>query len=206
MSDLPDLPPIERGRYRHYKGLDYEVLGVVRHSETLQPLVLYRPLYNTSGDWVRPYAMFLERVVVDGVEQPRFACMASAVDPAQAVDEGLGHYNAQAAPLHEVQPMVLVEHDQDGRVIAGATGRMWVDCAELQQLWVDEAQRSRGLGRRILQAFERQAAASGARQVFLETFSFQAPEFYARCGYATDWVNPRFPHGIRKHHMSRDLP
>ena len=72
MSDLPDLPPIELGRYRHYKGLDYEVLGVVRHSETLEPLVLYRPLYNDSGDWVRPYAMFLETVVVDGVRRPRF--------------------------------------------------------------------------------------------------------------------------------------
>ena len=72
MSDLPDLPSIARGRWRHYKGLDYEVLGVVRHSETLEPLVLYRPLYNDSGTWVRPYAMFLEVVEVDGVKRPRF--------------------------------------------------------------------------------------------------------------------------------------
>jgi len=46
---------------------------VVRHSETLEPLVLYRPLYKRSGDWVRPYAMFFESVVIDGVLQPRFA-------------------------------------------------------------------------------------------------------------------------------------
>ena len=51
---LPPLPTIALGRWRHYKGLDYEVLGVVRHSETLEPLVLYRPLYNDSGTWVRP--------------------------------------------------------------------------------------------------------------------------------------------------------
>jgi hypothetical protein len=45
---------------------------VVRHSETLEPLVLYRPLYANRGDWVRPHAMFFETVVIDGVERPRF--------------------------------------------------------------------------------------------------------------------------------------
>lgn len=72
MDDLPALPSIALGRYRHYKGLEYEVLGVVRHSETLEPLVLYRPLYNDSGMWVRPYRMFLEQVEVNGNRQPRF--------------------------------------------------------------------------------------------------------------------------------------
>jgi len=75
MSDLPTLPPIALGRYRHYKGGEYEVLGVVRHSETLEPLVLYRPLYNDSGMWVRPYAMFLETVEVDGAMVRRFAAV-----------------------------------------------------------------------------------------------------------------------------------
>lgn len=72
MSDLAPLPEIECGRYRHYKGGEYEVLGVVRHSETLEPLVLYRPLYNDSGMWVRPLGMFFETVDVDGRSQPRF--------------------------------------------------------------------------------------------------------------------------------------
>lgn len=71
-ADLQPRPPITPGRWRHYKGLDYEVLGVVRHSETLEPLVLYRPLYKDSGTWVRPYGMFLEMVEVDGVMRPRF--------------------------------------------------------------------------------------------------------------------------------------
>lgn len=51
------------------------MLGVVRHSETLEPLVLYRPLYNDSGLWVRPYAMFFEAVDVNGVRTPRFALL-----------------------------------------------------------------------------------------------------------------------------------
>jgi hypothetical protein len=70
---LPALPPIRLGRYRHYKGGEYEVIGVARHSETREPLVVYRPLYNASGWWVRPHAMFFEDVIVDGVVTPRFA-------------------------------------------------------------------------------------------------------------------------------------
>jgi hypothetical protein len=63
---------IEPGRYRHYKGNDYEVMGVARHSETDEELVVYRPLYGERGLWVRPLAMFVETVEVDGKTQPRF--------------------------------------------------------------------------------------------------------------------------------------
>lgn len=68
----PPLPEIRLGRYRHYKGGEYEVIGVARHSETLEAMVVYRPLYNQSGLWVRPHAMFGETVQVDGQLQPRF--------------------------------------------------------------------------------------------------------------------------------------
>lgn len=78
---MPDtrLPPLiitPPGLYRHYKGMAYEVLDTVRHSETLEPLTLYRALYGECGLWVRPAAMFNETVVVDGVTQPRFAKVA----------------------------------------------------------------------------------------------------------------------------------
>lgn len=71
-DDLPPLPELPTGRYRHYKGGEYEVIGTVRHSETLEPLVLYRALYGARGLWVRPAAMFQEEVVIDGLLQPRF--------------------------------------------------------------------------------------------------------------------------------------
>ena len=77
MSDLPPLPDTPTGRYRHYKGGEYEVIGTARHSETLEPLVVYRPLYNESGLWVRPHAMFFGQVEVAGRSQPRF----TRVDP-----------------------------------------------------------------------------------------------------------------------------
>lgn len=73
MSDLPALPALQPGRYRHFKGGLYEVVEVVRSSETLQPMVLYRALYGEGGLWVRPYAMFVETVAGAQGEQPRFA-------------------------------------------------------------------------------------------------------------------------------------
>ncbi len=60
------------GRYRHYKGKDYIVLGVARHSETDEQLVVYRPDYGDRGLWVRPLAMFQESVEVEGRIVPRF--------------------------------------------------------------------------------------------------------------------------------------
>ncbi len=76
--DLPPLPPTPAGRYRHYKGNDYEVIGAARHSETLEPLVVYRPLGSNSGLWVRPHAMFFEQVLVGGQWRPRFEAMPDA--------------------------------------------------------------------------------------------------------------------------------
>jgi hypothetical protein len=73
MSDLHPLPLLRCGRYCHYKGGEYEVLAVARHSETHEPMVVYRPLYNDTGWWVRPYAMFVEDVEIDGRSMPRFA-------------------------------------------------------------------------------------------------------------------------------------
>jgi hypothetical protein len=77
---LPALPPTPAGRYRHYKGGEYQVVGVARHSETLEPLVVYRPLYNESGLWVRPHAMFFGQVEVDGTWQQRFTLVSGADD------------------------------------------------------------------------------------------------------------------------------
>ena len=63
---------VQPGRYRHYKGHEYEVLGVARHSETEEEYVVYRALYGDGGLWVRPTEMFLEAVFIDGRPCPRF--------------------------------------------------------------------------------------------------------------------------------------
>lgn len=68
------------GRYRHYKGRDYQVLGVAKHSETGELLVVYRCLYGDGGLWVRPQAMFLESVELGGEHIPRFSYCGPAID------------------------------------------------------------------------------------------------------------------------------
>jgi hypothetical protein len=66
------MTEIQPGRYRHYTGNEYTVLGVARHSETLEELVVYRQEYGERGLWVRPAVMFAETVVVEGQSEPRF--------------------------------------------------------------------------------------------------------------------------------------
>ncbi|MCC5023761.1 MAG: DUF1653 domain-containing protein [Candidatus Synoicihabitans palmerolidicus] len=78
LKPLPDSPL--PGRYRHYKGGrrggEYEVGGLARHSETLEPMVVYRALYGETGLWVRPAGMWNERVLVDGRAVMRFAAVS----------------------------------------------------------------------------------------------------------------------------------
>lgn len=69
---MTTISPIQPGKYRHYKGKEYEVLGVAKHSETGGALVVYRPLYGEGGLWVRPLEMFCETVTLDGNDIPRF--------------------------------------------------------------------------------------------------------------------------------------
>lgn len=66
------MPTIKPGRYRHFKGNEYEVIGTARHSETLEELVVYRALYDNGGLWVRPAAMWSEIVDRNGYHGPRF--------------------------------------------------------------------------------------------------------------------------------------
>lgn len=66
------MSTIKPGRYRHFKGMEYQVIGTARHSETLEEMVVYRALYGDGGLWVRPAAMWSEQVERDGYRGPRF--------------------------------------------------------------------------------------------------------------------------------------
>lgn len=72
---------VKPGRYRHFKGKEYEVLGVASHSETLEPMVVYRALCGEGGLWVRPAAMWTEQVDRDGYSGPRFTYIGEAATP-----------------------------------------------------------------------------------------------------------------------------
>ncbi len=66
------MTDIKIGKYRHFKGNEYQVLGVAKHSETLEEMVVYRALYGAGDLWIRPKAMFLGEVKIGGRKVPRF--------------------------------------------------------------------------------------------------------------------------------------
>jgi len=89
------------GLYRHYKGGEYRVIGTARHSETEEPLVVYRCLYDNDSLWVRPLAMFMETVMVDGAERPRFSLVAA---------DGAGG----PTPAELIADLALTRHPEGG--------------------------------------------------------------------------------------------
>ncbi len=77
---------MKTGIYKHYKGNLYQVLGISRHSETLEELVVYQALYNTYGLWVRPAAMFEEEIEYKGERMPRFTYVGQSWEQAPKID------------------------------------------------------------------------------------------------------------------------
>lgn len=95
---------IRSGRYRHFKGRDYEVIGIARHSETEEPLVVYRALYGEGGLWVRPAAMWNETVERNGKTCRRF-CPADRVERVERYERLFD----EAAASHDPQKLRLLE-------------------------------------------------------------------------------------------------
>lgn len=71
---------IKKGIYRHFKGNTYEVIGVAKHSETLEEMVVYKALYGEGGLWTRPASMWNETIIHNGESQPRFALIEEKED------------------------------------------------------------------------------------------------------------------------------
>jgi GNAT superfamily N-acetyltransferase len=122
-----------------------------------------------------------------------------------AVDTGLDAHNMAFAPLAQVRPLACAVHSDQAKLLGGAVGRTWGACVELQQLWVDEHWRGQGLATGLMQRFEAQALARDCRLAYLETFSFQAPGFYQRQGYAVASRIEGFGEGIFKLLMTKTL-
>lgn len=105
MNDNTTIPP---GRYRHYKGNEYTVVGTARHSETLEELVVYRQEYGEHGLWVRPAPMFGETVTIDGQQVPRFQPMSPGIAGANTTLENIFDDLPPHLPTELVQ--ILVRH------------------------------------------------------------------------------------------------
>ena len=72
------MSTVKPGRYRHFKGMEYQVIGTARHSETLEEMVVYRALYGEGGLWVRPAKMFFETIEREGKKMKRFELVEDA--------------------------------------------------------------------------------------------------------------------------------
>ena len=121
------------------------------------------------------------------------------------VDAGLGDSNAAAAPLHDVRHLSCFARMPNGDVIGGVVGRTWGSCCELQQLWVADDHRRKGIGARLIKEFEQAAEARGCRTFYLETFSFQAPSLYRSLGYEVKVEVRGFTADIIKFTMVRQV-
>jgi GNAT superfamily N-acetyltransferase len=124
----------------------------------------------------------------------------------QVVVDHLDTYNIALTGLQEYSPVNFFLRDQEDEVMGGLLAQIWGGVLYVRILWVSEALRGRGFGRRLMEAAEQRAVERGCRHVFLDTFSFQAPGFYEKLGYqlyakADDW-----PVGHAHHFLRKDLP
>lgn len=121
------------------------------------------------------------------------------------IGRGLQNYNVQQAGEQNFQRLCFALRASNQEIMGGALGELYWDWFHLDLMWVQEELRGRGYGHRLLQAIEDEARRRGARNVFLDTFSFQAPEFYQRHGYRVFGVLPDFPAGRQRYFLTKAL-
>jgi ribosomal protein S18 acetylase RimI-like enzyme len=126
-------------------------------------------------------------------------------DDLMAVDAGLHLHNLAAADLDAVRTLGCFARDAAGELVGGLRARQWGGAVEVQQLWVDTAYRRQGIGARLLRRLEDEVRRRGAALIYLDTFSFQAPAFYRRCGFRAAARLDGFPDGIGKYLMVKRL-
>ena len=111
------MNPIQPGRYRHYKGNEYTVIGTARHSETLEEMVVYRQEYGEHGLWVRPKPMFAEILNVDGQEVPRFQSLGSSSQHVGESVRNIFDELPQQLPKEVVQTLIQAADVRIERII-----------------------------------------------------------------------------------------
>jgi GNAT superfamily N-acetyltransferase len=121
------------------------------------------------------------------------------------IGRGISQYNRQQAGEHNFQRLCFVLRTPDGEILGGVLGDMHWTWLHLDLLWVTEELRGRGYGRLLLLAIEDEARRRGASDVFLDTFSFQAPDFYKKYGYRVFGELDNFPAGHQRYFLVKHL-
>jgi GNAT superfamily N-acetyltransferase len=129
-----------------------------------------------------------------------------ADEPAwEVIGGGITDYNAQQAGDDKGHRLCFVLKGPDGVVAGGVIGATYWDWLSIDLMWIKEELRGRGYGHRLLTLAEDEARRRGAKHAHLDTFSFQAPDFYKRYGYQVFGELPGYPAGHRRYYLTKEL-
>jgi GNAT superfamily N-acetyltransferase len=133
--------------------------------------------------------------------------LGDVVDEAARAGLAAGLERDQPAqiPPFSPRPLVILLHDAEGRLVGGLLGRSFWGWIVIELLWIDAVHRGTGHGRRLVSAAEGEGRLRGCHHVRVDTYSFQAPGFYEKCGYARVASLPDFPLGHQRHFYAKAL-
>ena len=121
------------------------------------------------------------------------------------LEDRIYEFNSGVTGIADGEWLAIFVRDGAGRIVAGICGSTWGGCCEIRQFWVEESLRGRGLGTRLFEAAEGEARRRRCTRIFLMTFSFQAPAFYAGLGFTTVATVDGYPRGHQNVLMSKRL-
>ena len=121
------------------------------------------------------------------------------------IGQGVHEYNLKQAGEMDFHRICYVLQSPEGQVLGGVIGELYWDWFYLDLMWIQEDQRGKGYGKQLLSAIEEDAKKKGAKHVFLDTFSFQAPGFYQKYGYQVFGELPDFPPGNQRYYLTKEL-
>jgi len=129
---------------------------------------------------------------------PEFVVTAEPTpDEVQYLEDRIYEFNSGVTGIDGGEFLAIFVRDEQERIVAGICGNTWGGCFEIRQFWVEEARRRQGLGTRLFGAAEQEARRRGCTRILLMTFSFQAPEFYAKHGFEVVGAVADHPRGHR---------
>ena len=121
------------------------------------------------------------------------------------IGRGVGSYNEQQAGENKFQRLCFALHAPDREIVGGVLGEIYWNWLYIDLLWVKDDLRGRGFGRRLMMIAENEARQQGAKNAYLDTFSFQAPDFYKKLGYEVFGDLPDYPAGHQRFFLTKQL-
>lgn len=121
------------------------------------------------------------------------------------IGRGVGTYNKEQAGDNQFQRLCFVIQETDNEILGGVMAEVYWEWLNIDLLWVKEELRGKGYGRQLMQVVEAKARELGAKNAYLDTFSFQAPGFYEKLGYKVFGELPTFPPGHERFYMKKEL-